>query len=52
MHALIAASGRTQAQFAAELGTSASRLSTYASGSAPATLLVRMRRAATQWARG
>jgi hypothetical protein len=45
---LIAASGRTQARFAADLGTSASRLSTYASGSVvpSATLLVRMRRVA------
>ena len=54
VRALIAESGRTQAQFAAELGTSASRLSTYASGRVvpSATLLVRMRRLATQRARG
>jgi len=53
VRALIAESGRTQAQFAAELGTSASRLSTYASGRVvpSATLLVRMRRLATQRAR-
>jgi hypothetical protein len=45
---LIAASGRTQARFAADLGTSASRLSTYASGSVvpSATMLARMGRAA------
>lgn len=46
---LIAASGRTQAQLAADLGTSASRLSTYASGAVvpAATFLVRLRRVAT-----
>jgi len=45
---LVARSGRTQAQFAARMGTSASRLSTYASGAVvpSATLMVRMRRAA------
>ena len=45
---LVARSGRTQAQFAASMGTSASRLSTYASGAVvpSATLMVRMRRAA------
>jgi DNA-binding transcriptional regulator YiaG len=44
---LIAASGLTQAAFAASIGTSASRLSTYATGRvAPsATLLLRMRSA-------
>lgn len=42
---LIAASGLTQAAFAACLGTSASRLSTYATGRVvpSATLMVRMR---------
>jgi DNA-binding transcriptional regulator YiaG len=46
VRALIAASGRTQARFAADLGTSASRLSTYASGSVvpSAAMLVRMHR--------
>lgn len=46
VRALIAASGRTQARFAADLGTSASRLSTYASSSVvpSAAMLVRMRR--------
>src|SRR5262249_39743118 len=43
---LIKASGLTAAQFAAQLGTSASRLSTYSSGktSPSAALIVRMRR--------
>lgn len=47
---LIAASGLTQAAFAASIGTSASRLSTYASGrvTPSATLMLRMRRAADQ----
>ena len=49
MRELIAASGRTQARFAADLGTSASRLSTYATGSVvpSATMLLRMRWVAT-----
>lgn len=44
---LVARSGRTQAQFAADVGTSASRLSTYATGKVTpsAAMLVRMRRA-------
>ncbi len=43
---LVAASGRTQAQFAADLGTSPSRLSTYATGTVvpSAAFMVRMRR--------
>lgn len=43
---LVARSGRTQAQFAADVGTSASRLSTYATGKVTpsAAMLVRMRR--------
>jgi DNA-binding transcriptional regulator YiaG len=46
VRSLITASGRTQARFAADLGTSASRLSTYASGSVvpSSAMLVRMRR--------
>lgn len=42
---LVRASGLTQAEFAAEIGTSASRMSTYARGSVvpSAALLVRMR---------
>jgi predicted XRE-type DNA-binding protein len=46
---LISDSGLTQARFAADLGTSASRLSTYVTGSVvpSAALLVRMRRVAT-----
>lgn len=49
---LIASSGRTQAQFAAELGTSPSRLSTYATGSVvpSAAMLVRMERTAAAFA--
>lgn len=45
---LIGASGWTQARFAAGLGTSPSRLSTYVTGSVvpSATLMVRMRRVA------
>ena len=45
---LIAGSGRTQARFAADIGTSPSRLSTYASGKVvpSAAMLARMRRAA------
>jgi hypothetical protein len=51
---VITASGRTQAQFAADIGTSASRLSTYASGKVvpSATMLARMRRAAGTAERG
>lgn len=47
---LVARSGWTQAQFAAEIGTSASRLSTYASGSVvpSAALMVRMRTVAAR----
>lgn len=43
---LVARSGRTQAQFAASIGTSPSRLSTYATGVVvpSAALMVRMRR--------
>lgn len=45
---LVAESGRTQARFAADIGTSPSRLSTYATGAVTpsAALMVRMRRAA------
>lgn len=45
---LVAESGRTQARFAADVGTSPSRLSTYATGTVTpsAALMVRMRRAA------
>ena len=45
---LVARSGLTQARFAADIGTSASRLSTYATGAVvpSATLMVRMRRTA------
>jgi len=45
---LVARSGRTQAQLAADVGTSASRLSTYATGKVTpsAAMLVRLRRAA------
>lgn len=47
---LIAASGLSRADFASRIGTSASRLSTYATGKTnpSAALLVRMRRAAGQ----
>ncbi len=47
---LIARSGRTRARFAADIGTSASRLSTYANGSVmpSAAMLVRMRRVAAR----
>ncbi len=46
VHRLVTASGLTQARFAAEIGTSPSRLSTYASGTVvpSAAMLVRMRR--------
>lgn len=45
---IIAAAGVTQSQFASDIGTSPSRLSTYASGSVTpsAALMVRMRRVA------
>ncbi len=45
---LVTASGCTQARFAADIGTSASRLSTYATGAVTpsAALMVRMRRVA------
>ncbi|MDN5748643.1 MAG: helix-turn-helix domain-containing protein [Pseudonocardia sp.] len=44
----MAASGRTRADFARSVGTSASRLSTYVNGSVTpsAAMLVRMRRVA------
>jgi DNA-binding transcriptional regulator YiaG len=47
---LIEASGLTQAAFAARIGTSASRLSTYATGRVvpSATLMLRMRAAASR----
>ncbi len=53
VRALISSSGLTAAEFAARLGTSASRLSTYSSGkvSPSAALMVRMRRV-TDRARG
>lgn len=46
IRSLLAASGCTQEQFAARMGTSASRLSTYLSGKVvpSASLMVRMRR--------
>jgi DNA-binding transcriptional regulator YiaG len=48
VRALVAASGLTRGEFAAAIGTSASRLSTYCTGSVTpsAGLLVRMRRVA------
>src|SRR5690625_4980606 len=51
---LIATSGCTKAEFAASIGTSASRLSTYASGGVmpSAAMLVRMQRAASSLASG
>lgn len=47
---LVARSGRTQAQLAADVGTSASRMSTYATGAVTpsAAMMVRIRRAAAQ----
>ncbi|MGH3781990.1 MAG: helix-turn-helix domain-containing protein [Pseudonocardiaceae bacterium] len=48
VRSLVTSSGLTAAQFAEQLGTSASRLSTYSSGkvSPSAALMVRMRRVA------
>lgn len=50
---LVAQSGRSQADFARDLGTSASRLSTYATGKVTpsAALVVRMERVAAQGTR-
>jgi transcriptional regulator with XRE-family HTH domain len=52
VRAAILASGRTAAEFAAEVGTSASRLSTYASGRVmpSAAMLLRVERVATELA--
>jgi DNA-binding transcriptional regulator YiaG len=49
VRALVSASGLTQQEFAASLGTSRSRLSTYISGKVvpSAALMVRMRRVAS-----
>lgn len=53
IRALVAGSGLTREQFAARIGTSASRLSTYLSGKVvpSAALLVRMRRVSERAAR-
>lgn len=50
VNSVIARSGLSRAEFAAHIGTSASRLSTYATGTVTpsATLLLRMRRVAEQ----